>query len=253
MNQKQNLNRFKNLSYEKFKELAASDNLTVYEKIGFPNSYRQGYEQHIFIDILSKVTNLTKRNQRILDIGCGCSELPQMLISKSIENDHDLYLNDSEEMLQMFQAPDLIKKIPGYFPSELNEFINNNLNKFDVIIVYSLFHYIFNEMSYFNFFDMACSLLASGGQLLIGDIPNIDKRNRFFSSETGINFHKKFMNTDQNPEVKYNNIKANEIDDSIIFSILSRYRAAGFETYLLPQGKDLPMANRREDLLIIKN
>ena len=31
---------------------------------------------------------------------------------------------------------------------------------------------------------------------------------------------------------------------------MQRYRAAGYETYLLPQNKNLPMANRREDIII---
>ena len=35
--------------------------------------------------------------------------------------------------------------------------------------------------------------------------------------------------------------------------LLTRYRNAGFETYLLEQPSNLPMSNRREDILIIKN
>lgn len=31
---------------------------------------------------------------------------------------------------------------------------------------------------------------------------------------------------------------------------MQRYRTAGYETYLLPQNKNLPMANRREDIII---
>ena len=44
-----------------------------------------------------------------------------------------------------------------------------------------------------------------------------------------------------------------KIDDGVVFAILQRYRNAGFETYLLPQGKNLPMQTRREDILIVKD
>jgi len=40
--------------------------------------------------------------------------------------------------------------------------------------------------------------------------------------------------------------------DSVIMSIILRSRNAGFDAYWLPQAEILPMANRREDVLIIK-
>ena len=88
--------------------------------------------------------------------------------------------------------------------------------------------------------------------MLIGDIPNISKRKRFFSSETGIAFHKNFMNTDEPPVVAHAKLESGEIDDGIIMGILQRYRGYGFDTYLLPQNSKLPMYNRREDILIHK-
>ena len=42
-----------------------------------------------------------------------------------------------------------------------------------------------------------------------------------------------------------------KIDDAVVFSILGRARAAGFDAYVVPQAPDLPMANRREDILIM--
>ena len=43
-----------------------------------------------------------------------------------------------------------------------------------------------------------------------------------------------------------------KIDDSILVSLLLRARGQGFDAYLLPQRPTLPMANRREDLLIVR-
>jgi hypothetical protein len=95
-------------------------------------------------------------------------------------------------------------------------------------------------------------LLAPGGQILIGDIPNISKRKRFFASGSGLRYHQEFMKTDQCPEVKFNTIEHDQIDDAVVFSLLQRARAQGFDAYVLPQASNLPMANRREDILITR-
>ena len=95
-------------------------------------------------------------------------------------------------------------------------------------------------------------MLKPGGKLLLGDIPNISKRKRFFSTKTGIKFHQEFTKTDTQPEVKHLLLEPAQMDDGVIMGILQRYRGFGFETYLLPQNEELPMGNRREDILICR-
>jgi hypothetical protein len=70
------------------------------------------------------------------------------------------------------------------------------------------------------------------------------------NSEEGLEFKPTFKNT--NDKMQFNHKEAERIDDSIVLSILARYRNFGCETYLLPQKSGLPFANRREDILIIK-
>jgi hypothetical protein len=43
-----------------------------------------------------------------------------------------------------------------------------------------------------------------------------------------------------------------KIDDGVVFGIMQRYRNFGFDTYLLPQNEQLPIASRREDILVKK-
>jgi hypothetical protein len=124
--------------------------------------------------------------------------------------------------------------------------------KVDVLLTYSVFHYIFTESNIWRFIDQSLRLLAPGGQLLIGDIPNISKRKRFFSSAAGIKYHQEFTGQDEKPGVVFNVTEPDQIDDAVVLAILQRVRAAGCDAYVLPQGKDLPMANRREDILITK-
>lgn len=77
--------QFENLDYNDFRRMALDENLSPNKKIGFPEHYRQGYGEVIYRDILEKLPNLNNKNSCILDIGPGCSELPQLLIQHSRE------------------------------------------------------------------------------------------------------------------------------------------------------------------------
>ena len=244
--------RFKNLTYAGFRDLATDDGLSPYERIGFPDSYRAGKESAIFSDIRSKLTNIEKHNQIILDVGPGCTDVPRMMIELATAQDHRLLLVDSPEMLQLLPDEPHTTKYAGRFPEECSTLVNEYAGKLDVILVYSVFHYIYTEGNVFGFIDACLNLLAPGGQLLIGDIPNSSKRKRFFSSAEGIRFHREFTQTDTTPEVHFNRVEPNEIDDGVIVGILLRVRGAGCDAYVVPQAPELPMANRREDILIRK-
>lgn len=245
-----NNNPFSDLDFDGFRKLASDPSLSMYEKIGFPDTYRAGYEEAIFADIRAKLPQLSQKNKVILDIGPGCSELPLMLIEHCRQHEHRVILIDSQEMLDNLPDAEFITKFPGYYPNETARFIEEYQGKIDVIIVYSVMQYVFAEGNIYDFLDKSLSLLNTGGRLLIGDIPNISKRKRFFSSESGIAYHKAFMKTDTAPVVENQKIEFKTIDDAVIFGLMQRSRSAGFDSYLLPQSDNLPMANRREDLLI---
>lgn len=249
---KQNLEKFKNLGFSDFQRMALDNSLTRYEKIGFPNHYREGFEKFIFEDIQKKLLSLQGRNHCILDIGPGLSDLPGYIIDLCRHQHHTLILIDSNEVLSQLPDEDFIIKIAGCYPDDSQDLFERFTGKIDAIICYSVFHYIFNEGNIFRFLDQSLSLLADGGEMLIGDIPNISKRKRFFSSPNGIRFHQNFMQTDNLPEVNFNCIDQGQIDDSVIFSILGRCRSGGFDAFVTPQDERLSMANRREDILIRK-
>jgi hypothetical protein len=86
--------------------------------------------------------------------------------------------------------------------------------------------------------------------MLIGDVPNLSKRRRFFGSANGVRFHQQFMHTQSLPEVHFNRLERHQIDDSVILALITRARNQGFDAYVLPQPPGLPFANRREDILI---
>ena len=92
-------NRFATLTFEGFRDLAKDGSLSKYERIGFPDSYRAGFELAIFRDILTKLPALNEQGQTIVDIGPGSSDLPAMLIQQCQACQHQLVLVDSDEML----------------------------------------------------------------------------------------------------------------------------------------------------------
>jgi hypothetical protein len=104
----------------------------------------------------------------------------------------------------------------------------------------------------FVFVDQAAELLAEGGQFLIGDIPNATMRKRFIVSAAGKAYHQLHYARLPEPTAEFNKLDFGEIDDGVIFGLIARARGSGFHAFLLPQGPELPMATRREDILIVK-
>lgn len=242
------------LTFDDFKNRANNSKFSKWEKIGFPDSYRRDTEHLIFNDIVDKLQLAQQDVRKVLDIGCGCSNLVEYFIEFSKVNNKALFLIDSNEMIANIDPAKIegnpnVDLLPGYFP-DIDVTTNQGFQDFDAIIVYSVLQYPFLEQSIYKFIHKCIDLLTPGGRLLIGDIPNVSARERFLNSKEGSIFksNKPTITTDMH----FDHENAERIDDAIVFSILQRYRNFGCETYLLPQPKNLPFANRREDILIVK-
>lgn len=234
-----NPNRFAGLTFEGFRELARDESLSLHEKVGFPDSYRAGREGAILGDIRGKLSNLERAGRQVLDVGPGCGGVARELIGLCREKGHTLTLIDSAEMLALLPDEPFAAKLPARFPEECAGFLAEHAGRLDAILVYSVVQYVFREGDLFTFFDACLELLAAGGQLLIGDIPNQSMRERFLTSAEGAHFHRQLPDGAQ-------------IDDAALLGLVLRARSAGFDAFLVPQGAALPMANRREDLLVRK-
>jgi cyclopropane fatty-acyl-phospholipid synthase-like methyltransferase len=239
-------------TFEGFKKLASRSNISKFEKIGFPDSYRDGHEFSICEDIVEKLQLRVKKNQELLDIGSGCSDLPGHLLTISQECNHSLTLLDSEEMHQNLSMAvrSGTKQVNAQFP-HCPEFIYEHQSTFDSILCYSVIQYPFLESSIFKFLDSMLVLLKPGGRLLIGDIPNLSMKKRFLNSSAGKEFHEQYFGQNSQVDTDLNTISFNKMDDSVVIALILRARAAGFHAYLVPQSEDLPLSNRREDILIV--
>jgi 2-polyprenyl-3-methyl-5-hydroxy-6-metoxy-1,4-benzoquinol methylase len=234
-------------SFEKFKDMALSESLTKYEKIGFGGTRDDSIDEDIFLDINYKLQIDERSGLKVLDVGCGCTRLLKLIREVCNQKDHTLHLIDSKEMLSLNDHPKALKHC-GKFPFELESFINEHAGSFDIIICYSVLHHIFEDPAgnVVKFVDQLVKLLSNSGKLLIGDIPNTSKQNRFINSPKGKKMHQLW----NLPTIKHEALEECRIDDGFIFYLLSRYRNNGYNTYLLPLHENLPFKHVREDILI---
>jgi hypothetical protein len=249
MGQMSDAARFEVGGYEGFRARARDSRLTANEKSGFPECLRAGRSGIIFEDLCAKLSGLTEPSSRILDIGPGCGELAHYMVDACARNRSHLTLIDSPEMLELLPDSPHIEKVPGPFPECLQR-PGSAVGPFDAILAYSVFQYVFADRSAFAFVDTAIQLLTDKGEFLIGDIPNATMRKRFLASPTGQTHHQQHYPDRPPPTLTFNSPEPGAIDDAVVLGIVARVRAAGLHAFIVPQARALPMANRREDILI---
>ncbi len=241
---------FARLDYDGFRRLAAQPGLSAHERIGFPDSLRAGREEAIWGDIRRKLPALEAgAGLAVMDIGPGCAGLPRLMMALCAARGHALTLVDSPEMLAALPDGAGIAKLPGRFPEGVAG-LEALAGTQDAVLCYSVLHYAFTGGQVFAFLDAALRLLRPGGALLLGDVPNASMRRRFLASAAGRAFHRAWTGRDEDPEPGFNTPVEGEMDDAVVMALLARARAAGADAWVLPQPPELPMANRREDILV---
>lgn len=243
--------RFGNLTYDVYRQLAGRKDLSAHERIGFPDDYREGAETAIYADIRTKLPAIDDPagGRVIVDVGAGCAGLPRLLRTDCERHGHELVLVDSPEMLAHHDDGPGVRKVAGRFPA-CEAQLADVRERADAVLVYSVLQCALTDVSPFDFVDAALELLAPGGRLLLGDLPNAAMRKRFLASEAGRAHHRVYTGEDADPDVTFNRLDRGQLDDGLALGLLSRARSAGFHAWIVPQAAGLPMANRREDVLI---
>ena len=248
--------RFRNLTFQDFREMAVAEDLSDNERVGFPDSYRADAVEAILADIATKLPALAAEGAQtggvVVDIGCGCGGLAEAIQQRALANGHELVLIDSAEMLARNPDGPGVEKITAQFPEDSDELLQRRGGSCSAVLAYSVLQHTLNRPGVFEFVDAACELLAPGGRLLLADIPNASMRRRFLASDAGYASHREFSGRDERPVVEFNAPTRGEADDAVVFAILARARSSGFHGWVLPQDPRLPMSNRREDILIAR-
>jgi hypothetical protein len=240
--------RFAGLTYERFRELARDPTLSPHERSGFPDQYRAGMEERIIADFEAKLPALAGTSATVVDIGCGASPLAFALRARCTDRHHELVLIDSPEVLTHHEAATGIHRVAGRFP-DIPGLAERWGEQCDAVIAYSVLQYSFIDAGAFAFLDAALELLRPGGRALVGDLPNASMRRRFLASDAGREHHRQYTGSAAPPAVA-STASDDEMDDAAILGLAARARSAGFHAWVVPQDGRLPMANRREDLLV---
>ncbi len=209
--------------------------------------FQQREESNIPADVARKL-ELTAEDD-LLEIGCGTGNilLPLARLVKTATGlDHAAPL----QVLRRRITDQNIVLIEG-------DFLQTRLRKrYSKVVVYSVLQLLKDVDEALEFVHRARELLRPGGALLIGDLPNSDKRRRFQATGRGQAFEKQWQEWIANeaaaPELAQlpRDTELPKFDDEAILHLLRDARQAGFEAYLLPQPENLPMCFSREDILI---
>ena len=209
-------------------------------------------ERLVIMDIINKLEINNKDD--LLEIGCGAGNLLiplSFFVNRATGVDHPQLI---KRLNNRFNDHEKIETVCGNFLQIDKTAFTKHYTK---ILIYSVIHYLSNEDELKDFIQKSLSILSKGGKLLIGDIPNISKKNRFIKSETGKTFKDKW---DKLVNEKCKNVilpKSIEkdmslicIDDNIILQIVRYFREKGYNVFILPQDFNLPFGYTREDILI---
>jgi protein-L-isoaspartate O-methyltransferase len=190
---------------------------------------------------------------RLLEIGFGAGAL-SVPISYMVDSvtaiDHPAVVARFEEG---FAAIKNIQTIGGNF-LDLEGLVAHNK-----ILIYGVMQCLADFDEVVHFLRKALGLLAPGGLMLVGDIPNTDRKRRFASSERG-----KAINASwpANASADLHNFKLDELppdenlvnlDDAALLKLVQIFRSEGFEVGLLPEAPNLPFGQTREDLLFMRH
>ncbi len=206
-------------------------------------------EKAIVNDLIKKLA--LDGHDHLIEIGCGTGNLlipMSFLVEKATGIDH----------------PNCIEKLTSRsMPENLNlvgfdflKWTNEANDSYDKVVIYSVLHCLKDPTQVFQFVDKALALLAPGGRLLLGDIPNTDLKARFTGSQEGQAFALQWQDqlaNSETAEVPFEQTFTTvEFNDDLVLDLLRHIRAQGYEAHLFPQPAHLPFGHTREDILVRK-
>jgi len=201
----------------------------------------------------------------LFDIGCGYGSVTQQCLRYAKKRNLSITLMDIPEIIASVRQDLLptnqrstVKFIEGLFPNHCPASFLKKV-QFDRVLLYSVIHYTTQPR---RLIDAAVRLLRPGGRLLIGDIPNLNKKGRFLASPFGHRFEARYRNSKLSDIARYRShqdfVNRNRtpqnapFSDALVLSVSRRYRKEGFDVFVLPQPDNLPFCYTREDLLICR-
>ena len=246
--------------FQSYSQLSlASDSPT--ERSGRPEG-SEAVEIKIWQDIKEKLR--LSNGHRVLEIGTGSGFIAVQWILERQKLNLSLTLIDFPKVIDRLceECRDIlgvstegVTFIDGVFPDELSNRLSGL--QYDRISIYSVLHYSDDPRV---MIDAAVLLLAPGGRLLVGDLPNLNKKGRFLATKFGRMVDAKYKNIEVSSKNIYQTHElfrreaiengAACIDDVFVCELIADYRKLGFDVYVHEQPEGLLMNYSREDIII---
>ena len=202
-------------------------------------------ERGILLDVVTKLD--IEPNDTVLDIGCGVGLLAgplSYIVSSVVGVDHP------EVVAVLRTRCPGVEGLPGDFRD-----LDLGRRRFTKIVMYGVVQNLSDEDAVASFIRKALDHLHPGGRLLVGDMPNVDKKQRFQSTQFGVEFERMWASRDGSASMIAEDellpeSRRIEFTDEVVASIFRRVRSWGYDAFILPQPEHLPWGFTREDLLI---
>ena len=214
--------------------------------------FQAAAESRIIWDVVSKTS--PKADDRLLDIGAGAGlvTIPLSFMVREV-----VAMDDPRVIarLRSRYCDNKISFLEGNFPERLPE------GSFDIIVAYSVLQYMPDISAVTQFALDAARLLAPGGRLLLGDLPNKDAKIRLAQSRDAEHHAQEWKEELRRSQTDFalrksldealSTVPAQGVfSDKELCDLLLALRSAGFVAYIAPQPHNLPFGLTREDILV---
>ena len=235
-------------AFEVYKKLAKEKGSLTDTQIAGRYRAQAEAERLIPLDVAQKLR--LSPTDRLFEIGCATGNLLlplSHLCQSALGMD-----NEAATALLSRAARQNVTVMSGLFPR------NTPRGQFDCVLAYSVIHCLSSLKQAELFVMAALDLLAPGGRMLIGDVPNTDLKHRFLASEAGAAFDKKWRaSVDARADDSHISIfrgveMIGGFSDAQLLGLVATIRSRSYNTYILPQPGELPFGHTREDILVVR-
>lgn len=207
-------------------------------------------ERLIFRDVAAKLR--LAPTDTLLDIGCG----PGTLLTPASYSCQRVTGMDNPQVIDRLRRTMRESNVVleyGPFPHLRPS------GNYDCILAYSVVHYLPTIEEIERFIVAALEYLRPGGRMLIGDIPNRDRKARFLASRVGQEFDKRWRESiaaiqpETHLDVFADASMLGTLSDADMLRLVGEMRRRGFDGYVLSQRPELPFGRTREDILVVRS